>query len=266
MKKFLLSLVISFVWLISFWYCQTTWLTKWTEQTRWNQDYYITEDTTVSVSNWTTAFFHNNSDYDIVLCVINKDSTSVQGYYAQWSFSINGWSNNHLCYFMPYSENTRYSYMYWGAFEVDITLVSSPMTSLDCQNEYNLIPISSVDQNYCETNNLCPSWDWSCEEWDWNWSALYINNIQHQSAPLINVDIPDYIYWDYSSDEDEFNLYVGSGYDQDYIDNVIAINSYQPTSQDFTDVFVSGLTLVMPYIVIVLFIIFIRKLIKRIFK
>ena len=53
--------------------------------------------------------------------------------------------------------------------------------------------------------------------------------------------------------------------DEEYIQSVIDINSYRPTSSDFTDTFVSGLTLVMPYIVIVLFIVFVWKLLKKIF-
>ena len=36
---------------------------------------------------------------------------------------------------------------------------------------------------------------------------------------------------------------------EEYIQSIIDINSYRPTSEDFTDTFVSGLTLVMPYIV-----------------
>ena len=124
---------------------------------------------------------------------------------------------------------------------------------------------SSINSAYCENNNLCPINTWSVSSGD-NWSALYINNLQFPWKSNIFVTIPDYIYWDYSSDESDFNLYVGSGYDQDYIDNIVKINSYQPNSEDFTEIFVGGLTWIMPYIVIVLFIVFVRKLLKRIFK
>ena len=41
----------------------------------------------------------------------------------------------------------------------------------------------------------------------------------------------------YISYENEFNLYCGSGYDEDYINSVIAINSYRPDSGDFTNIF-----------------------------
>lgn len=125
---------------------------------------------------------------------------------------------------------------------------------------------SSIDSQYCVENELCPISTWSVTTWDSNWSALFINWIQHASAPLINVTIPDNIYWDYDSSEEEFVLDIGSGYDQDYIDWVIDVQSYRPTSEDFTQTFVGGLILFTPYVVVLLFVILVRRLIWRIFK
>lgn len=125
---------------------------------------------------------------------------------------------------------------------------------------------SSVDSQYCVENELCPISTWSVTTWDSNWSALFINWIQHASAPLINVIIPDNVYWDYDSSEEEFILDIGSGYDQEYIDWVIDVQSYRPTSEDFTQTFVGGLILFTPYVVVLLFVILVRRLIWRIFK
>lgn len=140
----------------------------------------------------------------------------------------------------------------------------SQYTSEQCQSEYSLIPVSSVDQSYCENNDLCSV----CDNltWDLVFSNVYINNILHPWRSNIYVNIPDYINWDYSVSDIDFNINVGSGYDEDYINSVIDINSYRPTSSDFTNVFVSGLTLIFPYIIFALFILFMWKLIKRIFK
>ena len=132
------------------------------------------------------------------------------------------------------------------------------MSSIECQTEYNLIPFENVDTNYCVQNDLCPVPD--------NFSQLFINDLEFQSHPVINIEIPDYITWDYTWTESWFNLYVWSWYDVDYINSIIDINSYRPTSQDFTYMFVSGLTLIFPYIFIALLIVFMWKLIKRIFK
>lgn len=116
----------------------------------------------------------------------------------------------------------------------------------------------SVDTNYCVENDLCPVPS--------NFSQLFINDIEHPWTPLINVSIPDYITWDYVTSSWQFDLYVWSWYDEEYIQSIIDINSYRPDSGDFTNIFVSGLTLIMPYIIIVLFIVFVWKLLRRVFK
>lgn len=251
MKKFFVGLFLSFIWLISFWYCQYS-ISVWELQdytfSRWSNQ-------KLNFPSNTNCFYANNSN-DLVY--IKYNSVELQQL-TTWYYCF---LDSSLVYYRKINVWTTHANLTF--FNWFYSTTCNCTVCEECE-ECNECPI--IDSQYCSDNNLCPSsWTWDCEEWDWNWSALYINNIQHQSAPLINIDIPDYIYWDYSSSEEEFDLYVGSGYDQDYIDNVIAINSYQPTSEDFTDVFVSGLTLVMPYIVIVLFIVFIRKLIKRIFK
>ena len=135
------------------------------------------------------------------------------------------------------------------------------MSELECMVNYSLVPVDTgAVSEFVDT-------------WDTQWSAVYVNDIQHNSAWIINITIPEEIDWDYSyvtwenDSLESLNIAV-SGYnvDTDYIENVIKINSYRPTSQDFTSVFVGGFSLILPYIVIVLFIVFVRKLIKRIFK
>ena len=127
---------------------------------------------------------------------------------------------------------------------------------------------SEIDINYCVWNWLCPNecWSWTDFSWDLVFSNLYINSILHPWKSNIFVEIPDYITWDYSTDTWSFNLYVWSWYDVDYINSIIDINSYRPDSKDFTDIFVWGLTLITPYIVICLFFFIVWKLLRRIFK
>lgn len=117
----------------------------------------------------------------------------------------------------------------------------------------------SCDINYCVENWLCPTSSWSRSE-------LVINNIVHEWRPLINLNIPDYIQRDYTVDDNQYDVYVWSWYDQDYINSVLEINSYRPDSEDFTQIFVSWLTLIFPYIFVALLILFIWKLLKRVFK
>lgn len=142
-----------------------------------------------------------------------------------------------------------------------ISSCPSQYTSEECQSEYNLIPISSVDENYCLDNNLCSSSTWNVSR-----SALYINNIQHLSSPIISVDIPDEISWDYSVENDRFNLDIeGYNVDSDYIDWIINLQKSTPNNQDFNNIITNIIPLLVPGLVIILFIIFIFRFIKKIF-
>lgn len=145
-------------------------------------------------------------------------------------------------------------------------------TSLECQTEYNLIPVSDVTENYCTANfDLispadCPISSWS---WDTQWSALFLNNVQYAGASNIYINVSDAL--DYST------TYIDSGssfvFDVDwyvadtwYLNDILTIQEYHPNSEDFTVAFVGGLTLLLPYVVIVLFVVAIWTIIKKIFK
>lgn len=202
-----------------------------------------------------------------------------------WIFSLLSWDcidifNNSLCRFSEiYNNNDELLYSSTSSFiycmseswyfknNSDYNCVVNVYSNLmsnypECQecSEVNTWDILSwsCDTNYCVENDLCPVPS--------NFSQLFINDLEFPWKPLINIWIPDYITWDYSSTETWFDLYVGSGYDVDYINSIIDINSYRPSSEDFTDVFVNWLTLILPYIFIALLILFIWKLIKRVFK
>lgn len=150
--------------------------------------------------------------------------------------------------------------LFWVVFFWLINF-SSAMTSLECQTEYNLIPISSIDSNYCSVNWLC-----SEDTWDVQWSALYINDIQHQSSPIIWINIPEEISWDYTWDESSFYLDInGYNVDSDYINWIIATQSSMPDQSDFNSLVSNVLPLFIPWLVIILFIYFVFRFVKKIF-
>lgn len=180
--------------------------------------------------NWSSSFTWLNWIYQVTL------TSDCQTQLTDWNFDL---YYNSVWFF--------YISLNWN---LDIFTSSS-----DCDVSWIISPL---DTNYCVQNDLCPVPD--------NFSQLFINNLEFQSHPVINIEIPDYITWDYTWTESWFNLYIWSWYDVDYINSIIDINSYRPTSEDFTYMFVSGLTLIFPYIFVALLIIFIWKLIKRIFK
>lgn len=276
MRKFLLSLFVWLFWFVSFWYC---WQIKnlITPVSEWNYSVSDTIDIFYNVSStehWVYCLQSSNFEWqDWVMYfkfwywwILNFDYWSFITIYSnQWTptvcFEVN------QPYLLVQSEVWNFSFDYILYRLDELLLENVYTTSLECQQAFSLIPVEDVDTNYCVSNQLCPNNSWTGDfSGDLQFSNIYINDILHPWKQNIFVNIPDYIMWDYNVVGDDFNIYVGSGYDVDYINSIIDINSYRPTSSDFTNVFVGGLTLIFPYIVIVLFIVFIRKLIKRIFK
>lgn len=288
MKKYLLSLLLCLFWFIGFsnaWTftidCNITTSSKvnWFYFDDWSNP---TFDHTkcIRLSDELVQFIPSSASYrSLRTTTTNWASTHLQVPYF-WKFNnvvytwvvcwIPEW-DTYLMFYLTNTANSDVCVNSGGVLEYDVidfpfwSQCESQYTSEECQQEYSLMPISSCDSEFCNMNNLCGTSSWDVT-WDWNWSALYINDIQFPWKAFIDVTIPDYITWDYSSDETWFNLYVGSGYDVDYINSIVDINSYRPDSSDFTWIFVSGLTLVFPYIILALFIAFMRKLLKRIFK
>lgn len=297
MKKLLLSLFVWLIWLISFCSAEFVgWITcDWNSTICWY--IYPPADCnwsrTVYLDWWWNSFqllwdWWQSSYPSLTSRLVTSTCTYIQikkasFWNATYPFVVSYWTDPSWWWSCP-----------------ECPTCPSQYTSEECQSEYWLVSswlLNTCENNYnnCQSNlescqsslswwnntlNNCSNNLLSCESslasciqsncpidtWDVMWSSLWINWIQHLWKSIINVSIPDNIYWDYTTNEESFDLYVGSGYDQEYIDWIISINSYSPTSEDFTSIFVSGLTLIMPYIIFALFIVFLWKLIKRIFK
>ena len=141
------------------------------------------------------------------------------------------------------------------------------MTSLECQTQYSLIPISSVDSSYCQSNNLCPSCPVCPEVSSW-FSNVYINDIFHPSAFNIIINIPEEIDWDYAYTGSWTNLnidVVWYNVDYTYINDIVDTQNYKPSWEDLTNIVSSVLPLFVPGLVIILLIYFIFRFIKKIF-
>lgn len=277
MKKFLLSLFVWLIWFIGFWYCSLEVIIWWVNSKYWSTNFSLPKPWTStlnqtidpyssiclkipSTSSYCTYNWINYSWNAYTVCFLNNSDSSV-------SFSISCTNTTSSTTTVQYTHSPSFSsYVWWSCPECPTC--EDPYTSEQCQYLYDLIPVEDIDINYCVWNWLCPNECWSGDNfsWDLQFSNIFINNILHPWRENIFIDIPDYIYWDYSVNTWDFNLYVWSWYDQDYIDWVLSINTYKPSSEDFTQVFVSWLTLIFPYIFVVLFIIFVWKLLKRVFK
>ena len=103
----------------------------------------------------------------------------------------------------------------------------------------------------------------------WNdvqWSSLFIDWTQITWSNNVYITLPD--YFDYSTNYYTWymDLNIENVGDPEYMENILAIETYHPTGDEFAVSFVGGLTLIMPYIIITLFIIFVWRIIKRVFK
>lgn len=251
MKKLLWLLTFMLVWLINFWYCDF-----------FN---YPTIEWTLNLSTYSRNFeiitnWENVCVYWVLVDYLWVYDWSPQNWW-EYLWSVNQWYIycNTEDYWVRNNYTENLTVLYWN----------KPITSsLDCQIEYNLIPISSVDQNYCVSNWLCPSSNcsWNVNTWDIQWSALYINQIQHVSAPVINIDIPEEISRDYESDDEEFNLTIwGYNVDTEYIEWVINLQNSKPNQVDLNYIIQVIIPLFVPWLVVILFIYFVFRFIKKIF-
>lgn len=290
MKKILLTLLIWIIWLIWFWYCWTiTTHFKWQTITHdWSNSNvrFACTNVLTTASNDVQSSFSVTYSFDSFS--ISSNTTLYCATYSQYNWTM--WNISSMWISNKFSENLTHTFTkttntkwvaycclqvnwynltsitYWDySVTFDTNNVPAPdcpsqYTSEECQQEYSLMPISSCNSEYCWLN-------WLCSEYTWNLSELYINGISHMSAPMINITIPFDIPRDYNLTWNIFDLKVlwNSG-DQEYIEWLINVNSYRPTSEDFTQTFVWWLTLIFPYIIITAMILFLWRFIKKIFK
>lgn len=255
--------------------------------------------------NWTKNY-NLSSNYDFVCLLISRDSSSSPQYSLDNSTYNNVWSYSIFClnsnsFYLKCPSGTckvnAYYFKNWEWFVPPI------YTSQQCQTEYSLIPISSVDQSYCTNNNLCPSSETmtslQCQtEYNLipinevtanycklnfnlinpaecpiqsgsgavNWSSLFINGTQYPWNASISVYIPEYIARSitYNNDENIIDIEWYNA-DEDYINNVIDNEKLTPTNEDFATL-INGLISFIPYLFICLLFFRFVRIINRIWK
>lgn len=249
------------------------WQPNWDNKIYWYAFYCMNWDFSISCPSWRSFDFYWNFDAPMMSVeecenqynlVPLSDLTSCQSSLATATWNL-------------VSCQSDLSSCQLRANQCNVSLEScqESLQNQSCPSTWEILSgyilQSEVTSNYCQVEFWlidpvnCPA---SGGTGDVNWSSFFVNNFQVQGARNIYLFMPDFLNWDYTyiDNWNTLNIEVENQGDEDYIQSVIDINSYRPTSEDFTGVFVSGLTLVMPYIVIVLFIIFVRKMIKKIFR
>lgn len=229
MKKILLSIFwIIILWLINF---SSAWLVISDDYIVW---YYWEFDFPYK---WENSSFYCFSPLDQQQLDTVWISTTDWSYYIQYQWYNVYYNNNlssSLCFFIPDSS---------------LSFMSTTRSDLKWYQIY-----------YEE--DWWTSWDLT---WT-NWSSLYINDIQHNSASTIDISIPEEISRDYTNENDLFNLDIQwYNTNTEYIEWVINKQNYIPTSQDLSNVF-SNLGLFWSLLVVCLFVILIFYMVKKIFN
>lgn len=205
-----------------------------------------------------------------ITCV-NLDRASGWTFY-DWTntYTFSNW-NTYCTDSMIVQINTNWYYAYYWYFFWDnfIKEFYPDMTSLQCQTEYNLIPISDVTANYCKINfNLISPSECPISEWTGavNRSSLFINNTQYPWNSTISIWIPDYIWRSITYNDDE-NIVDIEWYnaDEEYINNVIDNEKLTPTNSDFENM-LTWLVNFFPYLAIAILFYFLIKVVYKIFK
>ena len=224
---------------------------------------------------------YSNSNWDFVCVVVNSCTT----YWSNWvaEFTVSNTPNRDMIVKFNWQVNNtptmnKWMWYCWDEY-IDITTwyncslsfktyKAVDYTSLQCQSEYSLIPISEVDSSYCQSNNLCPSW-WTPSDCPNVWvSNLFINDIFHPGAFNIIMNIPEEISRDYAYTNSWYNFNLDiEWYNVDYekMQSVIDKQSYIPTNEDFQNI----ILLIWPYWKIIIFFVFLFILwawIKKPFK
>lgn len=234
MKKILLSLLwIITIWLINF---SSAWLIQ---STPISVGYYDVFDFPYKWTNWSFYCIIPNHSLDTISQFwVSSTDWSFYNYFNifNWSFE-NNISNSSLCIFIPDSSVEYMSLWKW---------------TLDWFQIY-------YEEEWWSS--------WECEEWTWNnWSSLYINDIQHNSASTIDITIPEEISRDYTNENDLFELNVEwYNVDYEYMENVINKQNYIPTTEDLSNV-ISSFGLFGGLLVVCLFVILVFYMIKKIFN
>lgn len=268
MKRFKLlgTLFVWLIWLVSFWYCgfvifhnaeySQSSVSAWWLYTAVGSVLCWRFTTNSCNNNWTILDENWNYLADMydwpIMCIwtwqsFKNNTSSSCNFRSYWGWST--WEFGGSCPTCP-----------------DCPTCEEQYTSQECQQEYSLMPISSCNSEYCWLNWLCPVTTWS----DCTWSVmseLYINWINHLWAPIINISIPYEQVWDYSYTWDYMNIVISweNSVDYEYMDNIIRTQNSKPNTVDFNNIVSVLLPKFIPWLVIILFILFIFRFIKKIF-
>ena len=273
------------------------WALNW-----WN----YTVNCIISNFSWWNSPYFDYLQYRAVNYGYNWTSLGLWNRYCYWESSniLSSWFSCSMSeYFVWFYTTTAAWNWSNSSFDLSCTFVWDTIknsvscdpqyTSEECQTEYSLVPSSDLSScnsnlsgcmtnldNYASSLNTCSSNLNNCNtslsscmssncpvsSWNISWSSLFINNIQHLGAPIIDITIPEEFDWDYVSTDEEFILDIEwYNVDTEYMDWIITTQTTLPNEIDFNNLISSVIPLFIPWLVVILFLYFIFRFIKKIF-
>ena len=280
--KLLTLCLLTLIWLGSF--CNSSQLSvvydsvsntpaTWTVSVNWNYVYcfYANYNTSTRKFNITYQWITVNVPISSNMICFSPDNN-----YNSFDYEFIGSSYNVLNYLRIYeAEICDYSDY------VPVSDYNSCLSDLNiatwnyqtCQSSIswyvNSLNNCSSNLNSCSTSlSSCLSANCPNNTWNISRSALFINNIQHIWAPIIRMTIPEELSWDYAYTDSGNNMEIDiEGYNVDYdkINNIVDIQSYKPTDEDFSNI-IWLLADYMPILIIFVWLLFIYKFLTKSFK
>ena len=197
-----------------------------------NRDFYDLE--------WNIILNHSDMP-DIARLICFNDPVWVKPityYTTLYAFSNDNW----LLFFTWWANNVNcpstWEILSWYIEQWQLTSCQNSLTACQNANSWynNTLNSCSNNLNTCEINlSNCLQGN-PINSGDIMWSSLFINNIQHPWAWLINITIPEEIERDYSNIDDEFDLEItGYWYDQEKMQSIVNTQYYKPTSEEMSN-------------------------------
>lgn len=249
MKRFLISLFVWLIWLVSFWFCD-------------DELMYLDNVFSLDFQWYVYDTYYQNNDVDM-LCLKNKTCQGTQLTYSANHTQTWYWHEQWNIWWLWFC--TTEWIIYYSLIDEDCSMTINwynfhKLSSNECQLEYNLIPISSVDTTYCVSNWFCPSQDFS-----W-FSNLYVNDILFMPSSIYSLNIPEEFNFDYTWNENLLEIDVKwYNTDSDYIAWIISIQGNRPNNEFFNSIITDLIPKFVPGLVIILFIYFAFRFIKKVF-
>ena len=233
----------------------------------WNSFHYgqLQSTQTFDNSRWYLACFQIEADqsncYNGICWILHMwNDTAVVKWWEYMTCTRYAWE---------ITLTSDYTYHYYNII-LWIDWLYPNYTSLECQTEYNLIPIDDVNANYCNLNfwmidpRDCPTTEWT---WAISWTPRFINDEQYPWTNLLNINIPEDIAHSVIYNEEETIVNVEwYNADENYINWILQKEKLTPTNEDIEEMITWFMINYFPYLALAIVFLYLARKIFKLFK